>query len=373
MTERRLWVQGFQVAIWVTVAVIVVFSPLLLIGLGWFLETYEEVEGAAPVSHRVHEISFGILFALALVGALTQRREPGQNIAGMQQLVVVTVVFTVVMWRAIDRFEWLSVVYLLPVVVAAVLHPQRKRLLWPPPRPFGAGLAMTAIALLPLVDAAGRELERAANQAQDHTTHWGGMAAFFLTLLFLSLVASLRPPGHRITAVGIGGAIILYGVASLFFSFDASSHPSAWAVLAIAWGIGWIALAAWFPEIRERKAREPSAMRTALTALGAFMAVILGLAVSFIWMGGDAPANIPHAIDVSEARPATCQSCHGTGKNGAPDVPHDFPRDGQTTCLACHAYDPALLEVVADRGQSFALPFASDPLTDDQLEEVSGK
>ena len=375
MTERTLRGRGFQIAVWVTVGIIVVFSPLLLIGLGWFLEAFEEVEGAAPVSHRVHEISFGILFALALIGALTQRRYPGQNIAGMQQLVVVTVVFTVVMWVSVDRFEWLSVLYLVPVAAMAILHPERRRLIWPPPRPFGAGLAMTGLALFPLMDAALRELERAADQAQDHTTHWGGMAAFFLSLFLLSLAASLRPSGHRITGFSVGGAIVLYAIASLIFAFDASAHPSAWGVLAVAWGLGWIALAVWFPEERRRKSRESTPLRTALrvalTAAGAFLAVIFGLALSLIWATGDSPANVPHALDVpyAEATAGTCQECHGTGKNGAPDVPHSFPRDGQSSCLACHAFNPALINEVAT-GRTSAAPAATHPLTPDQLSDV---
>ena len=366
----------FRVSIIITLAVLVLFSPLILLGLGWFLEAYEEVEGAAPVSHRVHEVSFGILFALALVGALTQRRAPTKNVAGMQQLVLVVVSFTLVMWLGLGVLEWVSLLYLVPVAAAGIFHPAGRRLVWPPLRPSLIGLALTAVAILPLVDAAGRELERAGAQAQNHSSHWGAMGAFFVIVLLLSLLAALRPPGHRVVAVSVGSGIVVYSLASLVFAFDASSHPSGWAAFAMLWGLAWAATGIWYPEARRRKERKTGVLRQMLVAVAAFGGTFVGLFVAVIWAGGDDPPNVPHSLEVpyEQANPQTCLACHGTGEEGAPDVPHEFPRDGISDCLACHQYDPDLIAPIAQANRNAwgPAPEPSLPLTADQLSGLRG-
>ena len=370
----------FRAAILVTIAVLVLFTPLILVALGWFLEPYQASGGVDEVSHRVHEVTFGIIFALALVGALSQRRHPTENIAGMQQLVVVIVVFTVVVAVSADRFEWLVVLLLLPVVVAALFHPSGRRLLWPPPRVSAPLLLLALVGLMPLGFGAARQLRLADLAARDHTTHWSAMAAFFIILIALALLVASRPPGYRLGAYSIGGAAILYTVASLVFPFDASAHED-WLIFPIIWGAAWLAVGRWHeriarrlrgPEDEEDSRRAPGwwlgiiaggtligllvggpvivliggvalgvllwrfyrrrQLGKALVAAGGFLvASMVGLMFAFLWMIPLTAPNIPHSLadvpgvgDVAleDADRGTCLLCHLTEVDGAPRTPH---------------------------------------------------
>lgn len=355
---------AFRWSIAAVLFVLVVFSPVILIILGWFLEPYQEAEGAGQVSHGVHEITFGVLFAIAVVGALLQRQHSEHQIAPMQQLIAVTGVFAVVVTSATGRFEWLTLIFLVPVSAAAWLHPARRSLLTPRLTPSRLGLVLAVLGLLPMLDAAIREIHRAAAQAQDHTSHWAAMATFFMVLALCSFIAAMRVPGFRATAYSIGTALVVYGVAGILFPFDASSAGNA-SVAPIIWGLGWVAYA-WRIRDETRAVADRSAVgvlgRTSLFGLGGFVALL----VVALWAFADAP-NIPHNLDNipptgqdtswEEAGRATCLACHSSGRRGAPVPAHGLSRscggleeacftfsDGlpRSDCLGCHAYNPDL-------------------------------
>jgi hypothetical protein len=67
---------AFRVSLWALIAVLYFFSPFVLVVLGWFQEPFSELGGAESVSHRVHEVLFGVIFAQAMVGAVSQLRNP---------------------------------------------------------------------------------------------------------------------------------------------------------------------------------------------------------------------------------------------------------------------------------------------------------
>ena len=393
-----------RVAVRVNVAVLVLVSPLILLALGWFLEEYEEGEGAAVVSHRVHEVSFGVLFALMLVGALSQLREPRKNTSGMWQLIVATTVFAVVITATGSRFEWFTLVYVLPVVGAAVFHPAGRQLWRPQLRvwPIGLILAITATNVL-WAEWGAREVELGFAEAQDHTTHWGGMAALFIAMALLSWLTALRLPGYQITAWTLTGAAVLYGAASLLYPFDASAHPSGAAIFTIAWGLAWPAAIAYEERRKSRgRADKTTTLPTFLLVAGlillipglvgvllgeafAILVLIIGgglvvtgvvlarrreatakslrrsakwlgvlvviIVISGFWNGGDDPPNVPHALDVefNEATAATCTECHSI--SAGREMGHSVTRTcgfdgdcyaGRTDCLGCHAYNPSL-------------------------------
>ena len=133
--------------------------------------------------------------------------------------------------------------YLIPL--AAVLAFAR------PAKPYREGpvwawaMALVAIGFFPLRMEIEGHVARALAHAQNHTTHWSVMAAFALVLLILGVVVALRVTGYRVVAFSIAGAATVYGVASLRFPFDASSHRTGYAVGLIVWAAGWL-LAALF-------------------------------------------------------------------------------------------------------------------------------
>ena len=397
--SERTRLTAFRVAILITIVVLALISPVILLGLGWFLEEYQESGGGAAVSHRVHEISFGILFALALVGAVSQRRRPERNIAGMQQLVIVTVTFTVVV-SLTTRFEWLSLVYVVPALVALYFHPARSAVLKPLARPWRWGVALTAVALFPFVEYAVGQMERASDGAQNHTTHWGTMAAFFLAMLLLSLLASLRPPGYRLTAISVGGAATLYGLASLVYPFDASAHGSAAGVITIIWGVLWVIVGVRGVDASTvvsptKPRRRPKGSRRLARAAGWAVLVVGVLFVSVGWVSGDDPPHVPHALVDSEgvavsfgdANRSTCIGCHtSTGLVGAPDPLHGLSRTcpdygasecwaGRRDCLGCHQYNPRLggstEKISRGTASTIGMPTAAiSPLEEEDLQTI---
>lgn len=233
---------GFAVAVTLICLFLYLFSPFNLVVLGWALEPYTDVNGVAPISHRVHEVSFGVLFAFAMSGALSQLRRPHRNVAGMQQLLIVTVVFLTVVSLS-TGFEWIALAYLAPALIATALHPARRDVLLPRFHPHLGLVMLTLFAAFPLIDMAQSEFAKALAGARNHHSHWGAMAAFAIAILALALLASLRPDGWRVPAWSAALGTIVYAVVSVAHRFDASARPSLWAVMATLWALGFLVLA----------------------------------------------------------------------------------------------------------------------------------
>ncbi|MGH2786387.1 MAG: hypothetical protein ACRDJV_00575 [Actinomycetota bacterium] len=243
-------------------------SPLQFVVLGWFLEEAQ--------THRVHEVSFGFIFVLSLVGVLAQLRKPAGKIAQMWQTAIpiwLVIVAIILIGEGLDAFILLFLV--VPAALMA-LHPGRPMLFHRVADPSRLLAAMTVVAAVPLLifavgefrigqDAAAvagdveisddesiDEVERKLRAAGDtpeekeaavHYGHWSAMAAFAVGIATLGAPAALRLPGWRVPAWGAGLAAVIYGVVSLAYPEDASAANSIWAALAILWGVGFIGVA----------------------------------------------------------------------------------------------------------------------------------
>jgi len=345
----------FTVALATALVVLLARSPVILVFLGWFLGPYEEVSGAGVLSHRVHEIAFGILFSWALVGALSQVRSPSRNVAGALQLILTLTIFTVVVTAATGTFELLSLLMLVPVAGVAMLHPAGKHLFRPTLEPSVALLSLAALGAPWLLSETTRELGLASARAQGHTSHWAAMASFILLLVLLSLLAALRPPGYRAIAASIGVGAILLGLAALLYPFDASGMGG-WPIL-MAWGGTWLLVA-----IRTGTRAPPVGRPRLLGRLrpGARVGAALFGGLVLMVAITSSPPNVPHNLEQvpgrgsvawSDAGRATCLTCHLTGVQGAVVVNHptrtcgaeyDSCIEARSDCLACHRFDPAL-------------------------------
>ena len=78
----------FRASVWTMVVVLLFLSPTFLVVFGWFLNGYQEATDAAAVSHRLHEVVFGMFFALALVGAISLLLRPDRSTAGLFQMAI---------------------------------------------------------------------------------------------------------------------------------------------------------------------------------------------------------------------------------------------------------------------------------------------
>ncbi len=332
--------------------VLLLFSPAAFVLFGWFTDAYQDTSLSSEVSHRLHEVVFGVFFTLALVGAITQLLSPKRNLAGLIQTTVTLLTLVIVVTISV-RWQVGLLLYLIPL--AAVLALAR------PAKPYREGpvwswaIALVAIAFFPLRMEIEGHVARALAHAQNHTTHWSVMAAFALVLLILGVVVALRFTGYRTVAFSIAGAAAVYGVASLRFPFDASSHKTGYAVGLILWAAAWL-LAVLF---LDRPASDTPRRLTRRVVGWIFLVPVLFL-ISLIWVVNDDQPNVPHRPDpnhptamAADVDRATCLGCHATGVDGAPIVPHperecgeedwEIPCwGGRTDCAGCHQIDPAL-------------------------------
>lgn len=200
-------------------------------------------------SHRTHDLTFGYIFLPAVVGMLAQLRRPSRNVAGQAMALVpwagllLAVVLTIVSAgnakvQGLANLAWAGPAA--STLVAAVLHPTWRDFF----RSFRGSrvswllLALVAVAAVPLLAFASANIRLQGTVPDDHAAmgHYGFMAAFAFTIIGVSLLASLRPDGWRLTAWVAGLLPILLGVTSLVYPGVSSSLGLSWAFAAIAWG-----------------------------------------------------------------------------------------------------------------------------------------
>ena len=354
----------FRASVWAMIVILMVRSPANLVVLGWFTETYRDTEAASEVSHRLHEVAFGVFFTLALVGAISQLLNARRHLAGLAQLTITLATLAIVVTSTLGIDYWLFL-YLIPLVGILWFHGSF--------RPVREGpIQMWALLLLVIAfpafvgDIAGNA-SRAMDGAQNHTTHWSVMAAFYVVLLLLGAVVMIRIRGYKLVGWSLGLASIVFGSAAVAFPYDASSHRIEFAVFLIVWGVAW-ALGTALSKAR----RETSNRRRVLKVVGYGLAIPLMLLMSGIVVFIDTPPNVPHRpnpdipqMTAADVERGTCLGCHASGTGGAPKVPHETTRTcggeepcwgGRSDCAGCHRIDPALGGPTDQEFLSLAVP-----------------
>jgi hypothetical protein len=236
---------GFALAVLVTLGLagLIGLMTFLMILLGGFLGMAHFTEP----SHRIHDLTYGFLFATAVVGLLAQLRRPLKNVAGMLMALIPWVGLLLAAILSTDPGVIRSAERMLVAagtVAAALLHPARgdffrsfiSRVNW-------VMLALVLIAAVPLLPFAATNLglQRAVTDEHAAMGHYGFMAAFSFTVIGVGLLASLRPIGWRLTAWVAGLLPALFGLASLLLPDASSSLGLGWALAAIAWGALFVA------------------------------------------------------------------------------------------------------------------------------------
>jgi len=208
-------------------AFLYVFSPMNLLVIGWFAD-YEDA-----ISHRVHEVSIGALFALGFAGVVGQLRRRGRVTAGVQAVVALCVAAGVI--TASTGFEPLVFAYLIPPVGLIALDPEWRKVVSPVLHPDVRLLGLGGVLLVTLGGSAIENFAKARDFVQGHESHWGAMAAFSVATILLCLIAAVRPPGWRLAAWSSVGAVAVYAALSITFRFDASALGVPAAIGALLW------------------------------------------------------------------------------------------------------------------------------------------
>ncbi|MGH8925123.1 MAG: hypothetical protein ACRDWA_10870 [Acidimicrobiia bacterium] len=202
--------------------------------------------------HRVHDLTFGFLFVPAVVGILAQFRRPSRNVAGQLMALIpsigllLTLLLTLVLSNntRVAQPPWITVGA--AALISVSLHPAGRDFF----RSFSVSranrvmLVLVIVAAVPLLVYASTNIGLQGSAVDDHAAagHYGFMAAFSFTVVGVGLLASLRPDGWRLTALVAGLLPVLFGVTSLVYPVSSSLSPP-WAIAAIAWGVGFVAVA----------------------------------------------------------------------------------------------------------------------------------
>lgn len=342
------------------------FSPFTSVFLGWFVEFEDNI------SHKVHEVTFGLLFSFIFVGVVAQLRESTRSFAGLIQAAAAALSLSLIVTLT-TGWEWPSLMYLVPLGAVVWLHPDRSSFTSVRPRPDAAAVVMMLLITAPLLEAFTKEFGKAANEVRQHQAHWAGMAAFALTLLIIGYLAALRVDGWPLLTWSTGISLAVYGVLSLFYRFDASARPGATAVLAIVWSFVFVSLSKLTAPVTEggTKPRRTRLQRTGLAGAGLFVVVIGMFAGAF---ARGAPP-VPHTLESYTSR--SCLACHATGDQHAPviDWPtHNIfeapPRAAPPFCGQCHDL-PELVRAAASQevGVGSLTPESANPAVGFEIDE----
>ncbi|MGH8923286.1 MAG: hypothetical protein ACRDWA_01375 [Acidimicrobiia bacterium] len=405
------WRRLFIVSVWGLLGSLYFFSPALLVLLGWFQEPFSELGNAETVSHRVHEIVFGCLFATAFVGAASQVRSQPKIGGALQALLTVVAFFVVLAF--LGEVEGLGFLFLAFALAVVFAHPEPWRRWAHTFQPTWGSVLLAVAGIVPLAAFAVEQIVKAQLEAANHVTHWGGVAAWSVALGLMAMLAALRPPGHRLVEFSVGGNGLLFVAASEIFPFDASARPGFFGFWLVIWSMVWLlrSLGA-SPRFFRYAAVAP--LLLGLGALGSIGAVILiAVAAALVRSAGfrrrllqAAPgaalfllttvsliaglesnnSNVPHGLEgvaFVDIASATCIDCHAAGREGATLIPHEPDRTctddcwgARSDCIGCHRYDPALggpSELVAIIPRASQLPARSPALTAFQVATLTGQ
>lgn len=181
-------------------------------------------------SHRIHDLTFSVLFGSAIVGLLAQLLRPAKNVAAQLMALIpwvgLALVFPVTNYwvpRGTGFQIVATAIFGGLTLSATMLHPAGRHLLssFKVSRMNQVMLALVIIAAVPLLAFASTNigLQRTVTSGNEHFDlgHYGFMAAFSFTVIGVGLLASLRPTGWRLTAWVAGVLPALLGVASLVY------------------------------------------------------------------------------------------------------------------------------------------------------------
>lgn len=242
-TLRTAPILGFYVLVTLVVAAVVGLITVNVIDLG--------MTHFGQISHRTHDIAYGLLFATLVVGVAVQLWRPGRNVAAMAMALVPPAamllagvlagdVDAVVRFNPLRYAAWIA-------VVAALVHPGLPTVLRSVriDRRSLPMAALVVVAAVPLLADASTNLRIQRTVSNEHSVmgHYGFMAALGFTVVAVGLLASLRLDGWRVPAWVAGLLPVTIGATSLRYPSSASSLETGWALAAVAWGIAFVVTA----------------------------------------------------------------------------------------------------------------------------------
>lgn len=245
-----------------TVMVLVAVWLLLTFGFGmlelifaWLpTETLAEIldggeaEASSFAIHRSHFMAIGIISGAVVLSILVQLRKPERRLAPMLLLVGAAIAGAIFFGLSGTLSDWLleEIVFVaVPIGLAVLVHPGRNQLFTRPTfdRTIAGMAGLASIAwLVFIVDNAWNQFQNVAGDTHAEMEHWGIAALMGTIITLAAFLGSSDKTGWRLTGWIAAIGSMLFGVHSLVFPGLASALPAFWAVAAVIWGIGFVAM-----------------------------------------------------------------------------------------------------------------------------------
>jgi hypothetical protein len=201
--------------------------------------------GYAFPGHRVHHIMIGGTLTVFAATIAVQLYRPTKRVGALQAalaFVIAAFVLTAIASGLMASGELL--VFLVPVVLIALLHPARSELV---PRLEGVDRRVLAVAGVGAIGFAALALTEFVNHttlADEHVVfgHYEFMLFGLVSIGLFGLLGALKPTGWRIPLYAAGGLALLFAVSSLAFpgAEQGSSLGTVGAIAVILWAIALI-------------------------------------------------------------------------------------------------------------------------------------
>jgi hypothetical protein len=207
----------------------------------------------ADTIHFVHNVALATWVWVWGAAMVVQLYRPATRVTTMQVALLLTLADMGVGFVSTGPLAVLTsdaMLFFAPVFVAAALHPARRELL----HVRGLSrehvsivlLGLAALAVVPAGLYAAGQLQLQQTLPDEHAAfgHYATMVYYTLSVLGLSLLASLRSRNRRFAAYGAGLLAVMFAIASVF-NPTTSGLSSTWAAFAALWGVVFVGAYEW--------------------------------------------------------------------------------------------------------------------------------
>jgi hypothetical protein len=237
-----------------TFRVIAVIMAVSAVAFGLFTAVGGIVSEAQEI-HAFHNVVVAsLLLILSAPPAIVAARAPERAAAPLAHLVVLGAAGLITMALGL-RIDVFTLPFIVLVAVLLLLRVARGPAV-APGSPSPVLIVLVVVAAVPLVMYAfgQAELQR-TDTSSEHAefNHWVEVSFYAMAILFLGVLAALRPTAYRLTSWSAGAALVILGAAALLLQGYASAIDTPWAWAALVGGLVFIGVAEW-----QARARPPS-------------------------------------------------------------------------------------------------------------------
>ncbi|WP_290818783.1 hypothetical protein [Halovivax sp.] len=204
--------------------------------------------GYAFPDHRVHHVMIGGTLAVFVATVAIQLYRPSKRVGALQAAIAfVIAAFALTILASGPAAAGEILVFVVPVLLIAALHPARRQLVPSLERVDVRLLALAAVGAIGFGTVAVGEYAAHTTLGNEHVVfgHYEFMLIALASIGLFAILGALRPIGWRALVYGAGALAILFAVGSLAFpGIEQGSSLGPIAALAvIAWAVAFVGLA----------------------------------------------------------------------------------------------------------------------------------